>query len=237
MGRGIERGMTTRCALAVALCISTSELSAQQPTLRITFPENGALVYSGADLAVSVEATPEDAFPLGVALSLSPNGDIRVVRSPPYRFSVRIPPRTPPGRYSLTADGVIRPGVSVHSPSIDIQIEHLGTPLRLIPTDGPQVVVRPAGQEPPLLVTLQSIGAMREITAMAYFADAAFFIDQSTQARFTSDNTGVVTVDPKGMAKAAGPGEANIKIEYQGKSALVRVKVETSAGAVTVKDK
>ena len=209
MVRGIRQGTTGRRALSLAFCIATGALSAQQPTLKITSPENGALVYSGADLAVTVEAAPENAFRYVTIFAPFKVGQL--LTSPPYRFSVSIPARTSPGRYSLTAVGVIRPGLGVDSPNVDIQVEHPGTPLRV-------------KGEPPLMV-FQSVGEERQLHAAAVFADAALFVEDSREVKFSSDDTGIVTVDSQGMAKAIAPGEANITIGYQGKSAVAHIKV------------
>lgn len=169
------------------------------------------MVYSGADLVVTVEASPANAFQAVVILGPFPIEQI--IKSPPYRFSVRIPPRTPAGRYSLNADGVIRPGDGVTSRAVDIQVEHSGAPLRLT-------------VQPPLMA-FQSVGEERQASAIAEFADATFFTDHSTEVKYSSDDTAVVTVDAEGQVKAIAPGRANITIEYQGLSTVARAIVHS----------
>lgn len=204
------RAATTICISALALCALVGHLRAQ-PTVTITAPESGAVVYSGADLVVTVETSPENAFQRVVVLG--PFSTEQIIKSSPYRFSARIITRTSPGRYSLYAYGVIGPGDVVASRAVDIQVEHSGAPLRLT-------------AQPPLMA-FQSVGEEQRASAIAEFADASFFIDHSTEVKYSSDDTAVATVDSEGQVKAIAPGRANITIEYQGVLAVARAIVHS----------
>jgi hypothetical protein len=77
---------------------------------------------------------------------------------PPSHFSLRIPARTDPGRYRITADGTIEPGKGVSSDPVEIQVEHPGTPLRL-------------AAEPSILY-FPDIGVERQLAVVGEFADS-----------------------------------------------------------------
>ena len=184
-----------------------------QPTLKITSPEDGTVVYSGDSLLVTVEAAPANAFQVVTIIGsfFSMTWD-RMLQRPPYRFSIKISPRVSPRRYSLTADGIIRPGEGASSDPVGVQVEHPGTPLSL--TAEPRAIAfKVVGDEVPLGV----IGRFAD--------DERVFLEDSSFIKFASDNASVTTVDSDGHVKAVGPGSAKITIRYKEKSTVVPVTV------------
>jgi hypothetical protein len=201
----------SRALLAVS--VSCGVLLAQ-PTLRITEPSDGTLVASGQTVGVVVQVSPPGAFQMVVVVAGDPIGYSDSRATAPYQFHLQVPAKAEPGRYPITASGIIGPGNPIHSAPIHIQVEHPGTPLSL--------------RAEPSILEFDRLGDECPIDALGRFADAdRVDLERSTYIRFVSDASQVATVTPSGWVTAVGPGTAQITIRYQGVSVVVPVTVKT----------
>jgi hypothetical protein len=195
-------------AAGILAVVSACGAMSAQPSVKITSPEDGAVVYSGVDVPITVEASPANAFQTVAVIGPFPfNGTLD---APPYRFVVTIPPKTTPGSYLVTAEGLTAPGRSAGVSQISIQVEHMGVPRRLT---GPE------------LLAFRFTGETQELMVLAEFADADLYIGKSTHAQYTSENTGIATVNSEGWVKAVAPGTTAVRVEYQGASTDVKIVV------------
>ena len=181
-----------------------------QPTVKITSPKDGAVVSSGRPLVVTVDAAPA-AFQGVVILGDGPIGS-DVLKSPPYRFEIPIPPQTASRRYTFVAVGILQPGGSADSDPVTVDIERPDDPARLmsaLSTIGFDYV----GHYVPLIVT-------------GVFSDGSHVdLTRSTRTTYVSDTPAVATVDANGVVTGVRPGSARITIRSGGRTLVVPVTV------------
>lgn len=196
-----------------ALWVSESPLSAAPPpTVRIAAPKEGAVVYSGQNLIVTVDVTPlafqkvflEGGDPITVSAMLT---------APPYGFRIWIPLDSVPGTLMFNAVGVIRPGVTVDSDAITIDIERPDSPRKLNPNLR-SLYFEDAGED----LVLAVVGIFDDGSEIA--------LGRSTRTTFASDNTAVATVNSTGVVTAGSPGSARITITNGNATVAVPVVVE-----------
>jgi hypothetical protein len=222
--RQSSRALRLRAAflLVPLLYLSASSLLAQ--SLQITSPADGTVVSPGQSLKVTVEASPASAF-AGVGLiGKTPIGVTSLVSVPPYEFAVPIPNVIRPGSYTLGAIGQPLPGQGkpgrgpnypepVYSAVITLIVERADEPLRL--------------EIYPPILRLQP-GSKGYLSVTGVFADGQKVdLRESTKTIYTSDTPSVVTVDPKSVVNALGPGAAKITVN-NGK-AKIEIPVVVSA--------
>src|SRR3954451_12908971 len=100
---------TNLCLAAVAL-LATARLHAE-PSLQITSPADGTVVFPGQSVTVTVSAS--GTFLQVFLLSESPLGLSQVLSAPPYTFTLTIPPDIRPNKYAVTAAGFYAKGQNV----------------------------------------------------------------------------------------------------------------------------
>jgi hypothetical protein len=192
------------------ICLSAAPLVAQ-PSLRITSPVEGTVVHPGESLTVKVEAS--GTFKMVILIGGDPIGFSVPLSAPPYEFTIRIPDRyhISPGRYPLTADGVIEPGKGVTSRSVTIEVE---------PAD-----VRLTLKIQPRLLRL-SPGQTGHLSSFGVFPDdLTIDLTKSGQVSFRSSAPKVATVNDEGVVVAIAAGSAKIIATYQTSSVEVPVTV------------
>jgi Bacterial Ig-like domain (group 2) len=204
--------ITASLAGACLLATTPGEKLNAQPTLRITSPANGTIVHPDETITVTVEETPPGSFQQMIIIPGGPIEFSQVLKGPPWRFSVHVPPSVRPRRYRLTADGVIVPGKGASSRSIDILVERADR-LVSLKSDHSMLMFRAVGDLLPLDVS----GDFENQTDV----DLA----ESSYIKYASDAPGVATVGPDGLVKATGVGRARITITYRDKSLVVPVTV------------
>ena len=181
-----------------ALLMFPEALVAQ--SLQIISPVNGAVVYSGQAMTVTVSADPT-AFQ-SVTIFMPDPEQTTVLSGPPYQITVTIPTGSPSGRNkAISAMGTPTSGGAPIFYSISVDIERPDSPTQL--TLGLQTVsFGYVGEQTPLGVT----GA---------FADGSLIgLEDSTYTAYVSDTPSVAAVDPRGMLTAIAPGTASITITY-----------------------
>ncbi|MGA8577831.1 MAG: Ig-like domain-containing protein [Bryobacteraceae bacterium] len=202
------------CAPLLTFCASSGILTAQ--TLKITEPKDGAVVYAGYTMTVVVEASPALAFREVIIIGQSAIGFSRPLATPPYRFSMTIPPNTLPRRYELRADGTTESGRGATSEPVGILVERSDSPLSLTAE--------------PAVLDFHEVGVQCPVAAVGKFADAPRVdLHESSYVKFTSENPSVATVNQWGLVTTTGFGSARITIEYNGKSTVVPVTVRKPA--------
>jgi hypothetical protein len=186
--------------VSCALCACASA----QPTLRISSPADGTVVYPGSSLKVTVEVSPPGAFTDLMLIAADPIGMYQEKGGAPYEYAVPIPKAIAPGQYTIAAMGRPRPGLHLDNVSqgfskpITIVVERADDPVRLevFPFDLRLV----PGQRMSLQVT-------------GVFADGQKLdLKLSTKTIYTSDSPGVITVEPSSVVHALAPGSARITV-------------------------
>ncbi len=131
------------CAPWIILCVSASALRAQ-PSLQITSPADGAVVYSGRTFVVKVEASP-GAFKSVAVIAEDPIEDpAGLLYAPPYQFTLRIPPTTASHIYHLGVLGTTTSGEGVNSEiTIDVRAARSASPDKECNTHSERELHRP----------------------------------------------------------------------------------------------
>jgi hypothetical protein len=189
--------MTIRTAVLrtiLSTSVSMGLLSAA-PGLSITSPADGSAVTPGQSLAVTVSAT--GSFTEVVVVGEGPIGFSKAQTGPTFQFTLPIPARLSPGRYSVTALGASGGGM-VNSPPITISVERADAPVQFDVT--PSSLNLPVGEHMPLRV----VGTYADGTKLD--------TTHSASTTYSSDSPGVVTVDGQGSVTAVGPGSGHILV-------------------------
>jgi hypothetical protein len=179
--------------MTAALTLSAGLLAASG--LTITSPVSGSTANPGQKLAVTVAAT--GTFTQLVVAGQYPIGFSPVLTGAASQFTLPIPAQTPPGVYSLTALGVTSGG-SVSSAPITISVERADAPVEIHVT--PETLSLPVGER----MALRVVGTYADATKLD--------ITHSAFTSFSSNSTGVASVDTQGNVTAVSPGLARILI-------------------------
>lgn len=185
-------------------------LSAQ--TLVITSPIDGTVVNPGQTLSVAVAASPGAVFQSVIVGGTDPIGFSDSVGVPPYQFSIPVPSNAQPGKYTLTADGILGPGQGASSPSITLLVERPDNPTSLAVAPG--------------IMNFQLVGDECPLRVEGTFPDGSSSdVTESSYISYQSDTPAVAAVDADGYVTAVGPGSANITATYKGVSTTISVTV------------
>jgi hypothetical protein len=199
----------------LSLWIPIAALMAQ-PTVRITSPQDGAIVNGGETLIVTVDATPLAFLSVtvgaGCDIAGGQIGRLWTRTVPPYEFPIPIPSDVAPQPCVLIAAGVIGAGREVVSEEIKVYIERPDSP-KLLKNVWPTIILRPPIHRESLMVT-------------GVFADGSEFnLTLSKRTKYVSDAPAVASVTADGWVEAVGPGKARITITNGSASVVVPVTV------------
>jgi hypothetical protein len=157
----------TMSALLLFGVLTSSPVIAESPSIRITSPHPGAVVHSGSELEISVDAAPSTlrmallngdgptpTWATLVAAATVANGSA----TPPYRVSIQIPANASTGAHTLFAVGVRGDGGDVVlSPRVPIDIERPDEPKDMMAELGFQF--------------LDAVGDTKQLNILARFED------------------------------------------------------------------
>ncbi len=195
----------------IAVLALSAPLLAAPPTVKISLPKEGAVVNSGQTLAVTVDATPL-VFQKVLIEGEDPIAS-KALTGPPYEFKISIPLNVVPGTRMFNAVGVIRPGITVDSDPVTIDIERPDSPRRLW-TDLRSIHFDDVGDDLALVV-------------FGIFEDGSEIdLIHSTRTTFASDNTAVAKVARNSVITSVGPGSAKITITNGEAALTIPVVVE-----------
>jgi len=173
---------------------------AAEPTLKITAPADGAVVDPAKEFTVEVEAEPAVAFQTVAVIGENPIGLSDVLTAPPYRFTMKTKPDCDSGVYRLTAIGRTRSGEQVYSKRVSIDLERSDDPTKL-KAELSSVSFGEVGEECLLVIT-------------GVYGDGSLVsVSRSTRTKYSSSDPSVVVVEGD-MAKAVGPGFADITVKH-----------------------
>jgi hypothetical protein len=216
----------------VAFCLSGPAFCLiAQPTLRIIRPAEGAIINAGQALAVTVEASPANAFQGVFIIGADPIGFSQMLERPPYQFSLPIRRDITPRRdgYTITAQGILAPGQGASSDPVTIHLERADIPINLVPgDDGLNLGFYPSSTSGNVYrsLHLSKVGWAEMIYVMGIFpGQKQVDLSQSSYLKYSSDNPRVAKVDDKGTVLATGIGSARITITYRTRSVIVPVTV------------
>ena len=192
------------------LSISTAVFAAQ-PTVEITSPANGAVVYAGHTLLVVVKATPLAFQSVDVGLH-APIGNLWMLTAPPYEFQIPIPANTTSGPCIIAARGVIGPNHTVWAEFIEVDIER---------PDSPQSLRNEFS-----IISSYRVGVTIPLQVTGTFADGSHVdVTRSSRLKWISSDPSVASIDKNGMVTVTGPGTAKITITYDDATVVVPVTV------------
>jgi hypothetical protein len=179
--------------------------------LRIDAPRDGAVVFAGETLRVSVSSPDRTRF-VGVVVVIEDLDDVEMeTTSLPAHFTVKIPKSIASGVYGLNAMGGRANGELVVV-TIDVDIERRDMPRAIAPRL-PKVY-------------LEKKGETREIGLVGEFGIGDFVdVVKSSRVTFESSNTAVATVDAEGTVTAVGSGRAAVVAWYGPRDRGVNVSI------------
>jgi hypothetical protein len=207
--------------IAVGTLLSSSS-GAQQPLLRITAPTDGTVVTPGQTVTVIATAAQGITFSKVLIIGEDPIGFSNIQTNPPFQFLVPVPQDISPGRYYLTASGVIVPGRGAESDPVALVVERTDSPIKMT-VQPPKIILDSKGEQIPLMV-------------MGIFADGSSSeITRSSYTTYRSNDANIAAVSASGVVTAAGSGNRMtvIVVSYRGQSVSVPVAIVTGP-SVTV---
>src|SRR5262249_4761171 len=192
--RSLDSWCVRAIALLLALAAWADQSLAQTPLLQITSPSDGTVVSPGQTVVVVVEVTPGVTFAMVSIDGEYPLGSDQFLSAPPFRFSVKIPPKINAARkYRIFASGATGPGQGAESDPISLDVEP-SSPSSKLRVEPSQINFESAGEQIPLIVT-------------ADFSDgSAMDITESSRTTYRSGDARVATVNATGLVIAIGVG-------------------------------
>lgn len=185
---------------------------AADAAVRITSPANGTLVHPGDTVRVTVDASGQKFMMMSIEAAV-PIEDPEPLTGPPYNFTIHIPDRITPGRYSLIASGVTSPGQGEESEAVVLDVEMPDAPTRI--------------RTEPLAVTLAPGDRFNLSVWGRYKSGGEILLNNSTQTTFASSNPKVVTIsEPGGEITAVGIGSAEIVVHVRDQEIRVKADVK-----------
>jgi len=212
VGRNTVAVVATVIAVAM-LVIGTGNSRAQgfPILLQITSPPDGTIVNPGQTINVVVTPTSGDTFN---AVLLT--GDLPIdqtLATPPYKFSITIPPKATIGKHFLNATGGRsgqQPGTS-HPLDLDVE---------------PSVAISKIRVEP-ATISFRRAGDRIPLTIWGTFADGSKMnITKSSRTMYSAGDPSVAMVNSTGLVTAANRasrGYAVIVIKYGNQTVSVSV--------------
>jgi len=190
------------------------QASAAAPApLIITAPLDGASVTAGQPLEIVV-AVKSGAYPHGIAIiGHDPLGasDLQAVDGSTVHFTMRVPARTPPGSYAITAVAPDSSGMVVTSTPVSVLVERADVPTALT-MDPRGIVFAYVGQTLPLTIfAMFPAGLQTDVT-------------QSSHLIVNSADPNVAIVE-QGMVWAMGSGRTHIDARYGSISGAISITV------------
>ncbi len=198
-------------SFSALLTIGTAPLQvAAKTVLQITSPAEGTVVNPGQTINITVSSSGPT-FAQVIVIGQDPIGFSKVLMGPPYQFSIQIPSKIRPGRYTLTASGATARGQGAESDPISIDVE---------PADSPSKIrVEPSSLSLP-------VGGRSGLRVIGKYSDGSTVdLSRSTQTTYMSESTSVATVTSEGLVTAVSPGSAQIIIDK-----TIRVEVTVGRG-------
>lgn len=211
--RGQGLGISNNDLARIPLPSSTLQPTTTTPRvdkIKIMAPANGTVVAPGQHLTVSVQVAPGSAYTAVQVIGENIGITTPLVR-PPYEFTLTVPNNII-GPKKITALGITGPGMGDFSQSVAVDVE-TSVSIVALEIDPPRLSFRFPGDQLNLLVMGKfSDGTGADVTA-------------SSHATYKSNNTGVATVDGRGVVTAVGVGTAGINVRYGTQSVSVPVAV------------
>jgi hypothetical protein len=150
-------------------------------------------------VTVTVADSPAGGFQDVIVVGQNPIGFSQVLTSPPYQFSILIPPDISPRRYAVTADGVIAPGQGATSEPIILAVERADAPT--------SIYVEPS------VLDFDLTGDDCSLRVVGRYADGSQTdITESLYTTYASNDPSVATVNSTGVVTAVAPGTTRIVI-------------------------
>jgi hypothetical protein len=214
-----SRGVgTTRLAALLTAFLAAAPICSAQTTklLQITSPANGAVVYPGQTLKVTVTSPAKTQFEtVGLVSTIveAPLG----ASSVPAEFLLRVPSDIATGKYPVTVLGRTKSGQPATA-FIEINVERPDLPVKLsFLNDWKELDLTPSEEF--------------HLNVLATFADGETLeVTESASVTFRSSNAKVATVDRLGGITAIGTGSAVVSAIYTSGGRSARVAVSISVG-------
>jgi hypothetical protein len=210
MGSKIRRHVDL-AALSATVFVATTNSLIWGASISITSPSPGLSVTPGQTILVTVQ--PDTGTVLQrVTAGIAPLNQIpQVIATPPYQFSVQVPPGQI-GTVSITAMALDTMGNTLQA-SVNVVVKS--------PTAASSVQVTPNR-----LVYSGVDGQVRSLSVRASFRDGtSAYVTNSPDVQYLSSNTKVVVVNSIGQAKAVASGAASITVTYSGFTVTIPVTV------------
>jgi hypothetical protein len=209
---------TSVVSTLLGLCLGATAALAQS-ALQITSPASGTTFSPGQTISVTVAASG-GTFSQVMVVAWDPIGLSDVVTSPPFQFSLTIPPTTKPGAYLLTAVAIDSQGVPVESQPISVSVEPLSPPV--------SISVQPSQ------VSFRATGVSNALRVLAMFQDGSNSdVTASANLSYSSLDPTVAVVNSAGVVTATGLGSTSLTVGY-GRTATFNVPVAVRASTMSL---
>jgi hypothetical protein len=198
--------------VTLVLIAAASKRLLAQPRLRITSPQDRAVVRPGGKVEVTVSTSGGTFLGVGV-IPHDPIALVAGLASPPYQFSIAIPMKIRLGLYTLTAMGRTESaGDPLFSDPVSIDVERPDSPGSI--TTNIPVVEGPVG------------GQMNVRVTGTYGDGSTENLSSSTRTIYVSQVTSIATVDADGYITGIAPGSTSIVIRHEDHRIVVKVVID-----------
>ena len=195
----ILRSVVTLGLTAVMFCTPSTSSAQDAPSLRISWPTDGAVVRPGENVAVTITSSGKATFKIvGILGEL---GVVGAETSTPAQLLLKVPVDTACRKYGFSATGMTTSGEAVDSTPIQIDVERPDLPTSLS-TDLPTLIFSKPGE----YLGLQLFAKFSDGTVLS--------VNESSLVKFSSSNENVATVKDFGTVTAVKPGKADVTAIY-----------------------